>query len=83
MATVAAKPVLITGANRGIGLAFTKHYISRGWKVVASARSIDTTDEVRSLCVHSFSSFVCGGGRRCDASTGDGKLITVCACTLG
>lgn len=50
MATT-AKTVLITGANRGIGLAFTEHYVSRGWKVVASARSVDTADEVRS---HSF-----------------------------
>jgi NAD(P)-dependent dehydrogenase (short-subunit alcohol dehydrogenase family) len=30
--------VLITGANRGIGLEFAKQYSSGGWKVIATAR---------------------------------------------
>lgn len=30
---------LITGANRGLGLALTKHYLEAGWRVHAVARS--------------------------------------------
>ncbi|MFO1455061.1 MAG: SDR family oxidoreductase [Steroidobacteraceae bacterium] len=29
---------LITGANRGLGLAFARAYVARGWQVIASAR---------------------------------------------
>ena len=29
---------LITGSNRGIGLSLTKHYLSRGWNVIAACR---------------------------------------------
>ncbi|MDQ6955593.1 MAG: SDR family NAD(P)-dependent oxidoreductase, partial [Mariprofundaceae bacterium] len=31
--------VLITGANRGLGLGFVKHYLAKGWKVWACYRS--------------------------------------------
>ena len=30
--------VLITGANRGLGLALTTHYADRGWQVIATCR---------------------------------------------
>jgi len=33
--------VLITGANRGLGLEFTKHYAAAGWRVHACARDPD------------------------------------------
>ncbi|WVQ81961.1 hypothetical protein IAT38_004088 [Cryptococcus sp. DSM 104549] len=33
-----SKIVLITGANRGIGLGITKIYLSKGWTVVAAVR---------------------------------------------
>ena len=33
--------VLITGANRGLGLEFTKHYAAAGWRVHACARNPD------------------------------------------
>ncbi len=33
------KTVLITGANRGIGLGFVRHYLEAGWQVEACARS--------------------------------------------
>jgi NAD(P)-dependent dehydrogenase (short-subunit alcohol dehydrogenase family) len=33
------KTVLITGANRGIGLALCKHYMTQGWKVIGLCRT--------------------------------------------
>ena len=33
-----AQTVLITGANSGIGLEFTKQYLGRGWMVIATHR---------------------------------------------
>ena len=39
MSQKANKTVLITGANRGIGLEFVKHYSNLGWKVLATTRS--------------------------------------------
>ena len=41
--------VLITGANRGIGLEFTRQYSVAGWDVVATARQ--TSDELAALGV--------------------------------
>jgi len=41
------KTVLITGSNRGIGLAFTKHYVTSGWKVIAAVRDPHSATDVR------------------------------------
>ena len=41
--------VLITGANRGLGLEFAKQYQSDGWDVVATAR--ESSDELDALGV--------------------------------
>jgi NAD(P)-dependent dehydrogenase (short-subunit alcohol dehydrogenase family) len=35
----AMKTVLITGANRGLGLGFTRHYLAKGHRVFATARN--------------------------------------------
>ncbi|MGE6569702.1 SDR family oxidoreductase [Shewanella vesiculosa] len=41
--------VLITGANRGIGLALTEQYLINGCRVIASCRDDATTTELMSL----------------------------------
>lgn len=38
--------VLITGANRGLGLEFVKHYAADGWQVVATARDPQKAKEL-------------------------------------
>jgi NAD(P)-dependent dehydrogenase (short-subunit alcohol dehydrogenase family) len=43
--------VLITGSNRGIGLAFARHYAGAGWNVIATARKPDEAAELQSLSV--------------------------------
>ena len=40
--------ILITGANRGIGLEFARQYCHGGWNVIATVR--EPTDELGSLC---------------------------------
>jgi NAD(P)-dependent dehydrogenase (short-subunit alcohol dehydrogenase family) len=44
-----SKAVLITGANRGLGLEFAKEYCDAGWTVFATAREPDKADELHSL----------------------------------
>lgn len=41
--------VLITGANRGLGLEFAKQYATAGWSVIATARNPDAASELRAL----------------------------------
>ena len=41
--------VLITGANRGIGLEFVRQFAERGWNVIATARSPKKADELNAL----------------------------------
>jgi len=50
-----AKPVgkgaviLVTGANRGLGLEFTKQYADRGARIIATARTPEKADELNAL----------------------------------
>lgn len=44
-----ARTVLITGANRGLGLEFSKQYHAAGWKVIATARHPDEAAELKAL----------------------------------
>ena len=41
--------VLVTGANRGIGLEFVRQYAARGWRVIATCRSPDSARELNEL----------------------------------
>lgn len=43
--------VLVTGANRGIGLGFAKHYAREGWDVIATAREPDKANDLHALDV--------------------------------
>jgi NAD(P)-dependent dehydrogenase (short-subunit alcohol dehydrogenase family) len=46
----AAEPtVLITGANRGLGLEFARQYAGAGWNVIASCRQPDEAQELLEL----------------------------------
>ena len=63
--------VLITGANRGIGLEFARQYCRDGWSVIATVR--EPTDELESICtqvepldMHDLTA-VAGFGERIDA----------------
>jgi NAD(P)-dependent dehydrogenase (short-subunit alcohol dehydrogenase family) len=46
-----AKTVLITGANRGLGLEFARQYAADGWKVIGTARSPEKATELSALGV--------------------------------
>jgi NAD(P)-dependent dehydrogenase (short-subunit alcohol dehydrogenase family) len=41
--------ILITGANRGLGLEFTRQYAERGAKIIATARNPESADELNAL----------------------------------
>ena len=41
--------VLITGANRGLGLEFVKQYAEGGWSVIATARDLAAAPELQAL----------------------------------
>lgn len=41
--------VLITGANRGLGLEFARQYVAAGWRVIATSRTLDNTTPLRDL----------------------------------
>lgn len=43
------KTLLITGANRGIGLEFCKQYASEGWRVLACSRRPERSDALNTL----------------------------------
>lgn len=41
--------ILITGANRGLGLEFTRQYSADGWEVIATARNPTESEGLRQL----------------------------------
>jgi NAD(P)-dependent dehydrogenase (short-subunit alcohol dehydrogenase family) len=52
---MATKPhvVLVTGANRGLGLEFTRQYAAEGWQVFAACRMPDAAMELQKLAADS------------------------------
>jgi NAD(P)-dependent dehydrogenase (short-subunit alcohol dehydrogenase family) len=44
-----AETVLVTGANSGIGLEFTKQYLARGWTVIATHRRSEVPETLSQL----------------------------------
>ena len=44
--------ILITGANRGLGLEFTRQYASDGWRVIAGCRTPAEADELNALAAN-------------------------------
>lgn len=41
--------VLVTGANRGLGLEFARQYAADGWSVIATCRDPGSADELRGI----------------------------------
>ncbi len=41
--------MLVTGANRGIGLEFARQYAADGWDVIATARKPDEAEELKAI----------------------------------
>jgi NAD(P)-dependent dehydrogenase (short-subunit alcohol dehydrogenase family) len=48
-AAAQAETVLITGANSGIGLEFTKQYLARGWTVISTHRRSEVPETLAEL----------------------------------
>ena len=44
--------VLVTGANRGIGLELARQYAADGWSVIATARDPEKAAELHEIAVH-------------------------------
>ena len=47
--TNSAPTVLITGANRGIGLEFARQYLLEGWRVIAACRAPEHAQQLHQL----------------------------------
>ena len=49
VADAGSPTVLVTGSNRGIGLALVQHYAGAGWNVIATCRNPREADELQAL----------------------------------
>jgi NAD(P)-dependent dehydrogenase (short-subunit alcohol dehydrogenase family) len=48
-ALMSQKEIVIIGASRGLGLGLVREYLSRGWRVTATARDLGRADALRAL----------------------------------
>ena len=46
---VSKTTVLVTGANRGLGLEFTRQYLERGWRIIATCRNPGKAEVLNAL----------------------------------
>ncbi|MBV8147362.1 MAG: SDR family oxidoreductase [Gammaproteobacteria bacterium] len=44
--------LLVTGANRGLGLEFTRQYLAEGWEVIAACRNPGVARALKDLAAH-------------------------------
>ena len=66
------RTVLITGANRGLGLEFARQYAADGWNVIGTARKPDQADALKAL-----------GVRILPLDVADRDSVTALAASLG
>ena len=70
------KVVVITGCSRGVGLGLVQEYAKRGWQVVATCRSPEKADQLKSIAQDRPDMKVFA----CDISTD--KSITTCVSAI-
>lgn len=73
--------VLITGANRGLGLEFARQYSADGWTVIATARHPDAATDLKATGaeVHPFESAVPASLDSLQATLGDRAIDVLIA----
>ncbi len=70
--------ILITGANRGLGLAFVKQYAAAGWRVYAACRAPDDADTLNAVAATTGGQVSVHG-----LDIGDGGSVAALAAILG
>jgi len=75
--------VLITGAARGLGLAFTRLYAAQGWKVLACARTADGLKGIKGNVQHHALEVTDYQAVKALARKLDGEAIDVLLCNAG
>lgn len=69
--------ILITGANRGLGLAFAKQYAAAGWRVYAACRAPDDADTLNAVAATTEGQVSVHG-----LDIGDGESVAALAVAL-
>ena len=69
--------ILITGANRGLGLALTKQYAAHGWRVFACCRDVDAASQLNAVAAAAGENVTVHG-----LDVTDGASVAALAATL-